>query len=139
MHVDHVGLSVADLDAQVDWYQRAFGFETAQPFEIAAVGLRGIFLLGPDGVAIELLEKQGSGRVAPLPADPPSALLARGYGHICFRVDDTARIYDRLIAAGATSIAAPFPAPEAGVHAAFVADPEGNLIELLDRPHEVRA
>lgn len=139
MHVDHVGLSVADLDAQTEWYRRAFGFDTAQPFEIAAVGLRGVFLLGPDDVALELLEKHGSERVAPLPADPPSALQTRGYAHICFRVDDTADSYDRLITAGATSIAAPFPAPEAGVHAAFVADPEGNLIELLDRPHPVRA
>ncbi len=139
MHVDHVGLSVGDLDAQAAWYGRALGFETAHPFEIDAVGLRGVFLLGPDGVAIELLEKQGSARVAPPPADPPSALLARGYGHICLRVDDTLAAYERLIAAGAGSVAAPFPAPEPGVHAAFVADPEGNLIELLDRAHEVRA
>jgi len=36
--------------------------------------------------------------------------------------------------AGATSVAAPGQSPEPGVRFAFLADPEGNLIELLQRP-----
>jgi catechol 2,3-dioxygenase-like lactoylglutathione lyase family enzyme len=32
----------------------------------------------------------------------------------------------------------PGPSPEPGVRMAFVADPEGNLIELLHRPAEGR-
>jgi lactoylglutathione lyase len=28
----------------------------------------------------------------------------------------------------------PYPSPEVGVRMAFIADPEGNLVELLHRP-----
>jgi len=34
---------------------------------------------------------------------------------------------------GARPVMAPRPSPEPGVRMAFVADPEGNLVELLDR------
>jgi len=132
MHVDHVGISVADLDAQVSWYQRALGLTIASPFEIPPIGLRGVFLVGPDGVALELLERKGSqpGLNAP---DAATALLTRGYVHICFRADDVDELHARLVASGATERMAPQEAPEAGVRMSFVADPEGNLIELIDR------
>jgi glyoxylase I family protein len=52
-------------------------------------------------------------------------------------VDDTDAWHARLVAAGATERQAPGHAPEPGVRFSFVADPEGNLIELLDRPHPV--
>ena len=138
MHVDHVGLSVRDLDAQREWYQRAFGFVTAAPFEIAAVGLRGVFLLGPDDIAIELLERAGSTHRTPA-TTPPDELLAQGWGHLCFRVADLDTVFDRLVAAGAVVVSAPAPSPEPGSRFAFVTDPEGNFIELLDRAGPVGA
>jgi catechol 2,3-dioxygenase-like lactoylglutathione lyase family enzyme len=138
MHVDHIGLSVGDLDAQRDWYEAAFGFAAAQPFEIAAAGLRGVFLLGPDGIAIELLERRGSTHRAPA-ASPPDELLAQGWGHVCLRVADVDATFARLVADGARVVSAPGPSPEPGVRFAFVADPEGNFIELLDRAEAVAA
>ncbi|MFT4306559.1 MAG: VOC family protein [Microbacterium sp.] len=138
MHVDHVGLSVADLDAQREWYQRAFGFESAKPFEVAPAGLRGVFLLGPDGIAIELLERKGSTHRTPA-TSPPDELLAQGWGHVCFRVDDVDAVFDRLVTAGAVAVTLPGSSPEPGVRFAFVTDPEGNFIELLDREGAVTA
>jgi len=41
--------------------------------------------------------------------------------------------YDTLLAAGASDRMSPRPSPEPGVRMAYVADPEGNLVELLDR------
>jgi catechol 2,3-dioxygenase-like lactoylglutathione lyase family enzyme len=130
--LDHVGLSVADLDAQVAWYCRALGLRESTPFTIPPLGLRGTFVIGDEGLAIELLERQGSqpGLQAP---DTATALLTRGYGHICLRVDDVEGTHARLIAEGASERMAPQDAPEAGVRMSFVADPEGNLIELLNR------
>ena len=52
MFLDHVGLSVADLDAQAAWYAAAFGFHTSTPFEIEPLRLRGTFLVGYNGIAI---------------------------------------------------------------------------------------
>ena len=134
--LDHVGLSVADLDAALGWYARALGWRSASPFIVASLGLRGAFLVSEDGQAIELLERQGSGHGLRA-QNPQEALLTRGYGHICLRVDDTTAWHTRLVAAGATERQAPGDAPEPGVRFSFVADPEGNLIELLDRPYPV--
>jgi len=41
--------------------------------------------------------------------------------------------YAALLDAGATDRMSPRPSPEPGVRMAYVADPEGNLVELLDR------
>lgn len=138
VHVDHVGLSVADLDAQRDWYAAAFGLTSTEPFAIPAVGIRGCFLVGLPGIAIELLERAGSAHGA-VAASPPDALLTQGWGHLCLRVDDVDAHFERLVDAGARVIQEPGPSPEPGCRFAFVTDPEGNFIELLDRPHGVTA
>lgn len=129
---DHAGLSVADLDAQRDWYVAAFGLHPANPFELPTLGLRGVFVVSDEGWAIELLERTGShpGLQAP---DSATALLTRGYGHIALRVSDIDGTHAALLAAGASERMAPQASPEPGVWMSFVADPEGNLIELLDR------
>ena len=132
MQFDHVGLSVADLDAQTAWYCAALGLTVASPFEVKPLGLRGVFVVGGPGIAIELLERGGSvpGIQA---ADQAEALLTRGYGHICLRVENVDDLHARLLEAGAAERMPPQAAPEPGVRMSFVSDPEGNLIELVDR------
>lgn len=136
MHLDHVGLSVADLDAQTAWYTRVLGLRASTPFVVDSIGLRGIFVVNDTGLAIELLERGGSttGLQAP---DPATAVLTQGFGHICLRVDDVDRWHAELLANGASERMAPQSSPEPGVRMSYVADPEGNLIELLDRPGPV--
>nr|WP_274636200.1 VOC family protein [Microbacterium bovistercoris] len=132
--LDHVGLSVADLDAQAEWYSRALGLEQLEPGGIPAVGLRVVFLVDPDRRwALELLNRPGSQHPA-RSTSAPEHVLTQGYGHICLRVDDVDAMYERLIAAGAAPIQPPGDSPVSGVRMAFVADPEGNFIEMLDRP-----
>jgi catechol 2,3-dioxygenase-like lactoylglutathione lyase family enzyme len=132
MRLDHVGLSVGDLDAQTAWYGRVFGLVPSTPFEIPGIRLRGVFVIGADGLAIELLEREGSrpGLQAP---DTATALLTRGYGHICLRVADVDATHAVALANGAEERMPPQASPEPGVRMSFVSDPEGNLIELLDR------
>jgi len=132
MQLDHVGISVADLDAQSAWYQAALGLRATGSFAIEPLRLRGTFLVGDDGLALELLERAGSepGLQAP---DSAAALLTRGYGHICLRVANVDAAHAELLAAGAGERMPPHPSPAPGVRMSFVADPEGNLIELLDR------
>jgi lactoylglutathione lyase len=132
MHLDHVGLSVADLDAQTAWYMDAFGLTVSTPFEVPPLHLRGAFLVGANGFAIELLERAGS-RPGIQAADQAEALLTRGYGHICLRVENVDALHERLLAHGAGERMSPQQSPEPGVRMSFVSDPEGNLIELLDR------
>ena len=53
---------------------------------------------------------------------------------MAFDVADLDAAYDRAAARGARPVMPPGPSPEPGMRMAFVADPEGNLIELLHRP-----
>jgi lactoylglutathione lyase len=130
MPLHHVGISVADLDSARDWYERALGLETEFPFELP--GLRGAMMRSPEGYRVELLEREGSadGLKGALPND---ALLTRGYGHFALEVKDLDSVHARLLAEGASPVWDPRPSPEPGVRMAFVHDPEGNLIELLER------
>lgn len=129
---DHVGLSVADLDAMIAWYGKAFGLAVEFEFELPNAIMRGAMLHSPDGYRVELLHRADS--VLGLQAgNPLEAAATRGYGHVAFDVPDVDAAYDALIALGAADRMSPRPSPEPGVRMAYVADPEGNLIELLDR------
>jgi catechol 2,3-dioxygenase-like lactoylglutathione lyase family enzyme len=129
---DHVGISVADLEAATRWYCHAFGLSVEREFSIPGTDLSGVMLLHASGYRIELLHRPSA-----VPGlQPDSALTAagtRGYGHFCLCVDDVDAEFAQVIAAGGTVRMAPAAAPRPGARFAFLADPEGNLIELLDR------
>ncbi|MFC4785600.1 VOC family protein [Nocardioides sp. MAHUQ-72] len=130
--LDHVGLTVGDLDAMTGWWSTALGLDIELEFALDHVDFRGTMLRHPAGWRIELLHRPGS--VAGLrAADPVEAALTRGFGHVALDVPDVDAAYAALVAAGATDRMSPRPSPEPGVRMAYVADPEGNLVELLDR------
>ena len=137
MHFDHIGLNVADLEAQATWYERALGLTRTLTFSVPPIDLTGLFLIDGNGFALELIHRPGS--VAGMDAPSPAvAALTRGYGHFCLRVDDVDAFFERILAAGAEVAIAPQESPEPGVRFAYVRDPEGNLIEFHDRKHPVR-
>lgn len=127
----HVGLSVADLEAMTRWYGDALGFAVEVSFELPGGRARGAMLRRPDGTGLELLcHRDSTG--AP-PADPPAAMLGRGYGHWALAVGDVAGCHERLVRAGAREIWSPRPAPPPATgEMSFLADPEGNLFELVE-------
>lgn len=129
---DHVGLTVADLDAMTSWYVAALGLEVEFDFSLEDVEFRGVMLRSTQGYRIELSHRSGS-TVGIQAASPVDAALIRGFGHLALDVPVVDEAYDELLAAGATDRMSPRPSPEPGVRMAYVADLEGNLIELLDR------
>jgi lactoylglutathione lyase len=131
--LDHVGLNVADLASAESWYAQAFGYERDMAVRLDAFQLEIVMLIHPDrGDRLELLHRPGS-RPGLRADDPPAAVLTEGFGHIAFDVAGVDAAYDRLVGLGARPVMAPRPSPEPGVRMAFVADLEGNLVELLDR------
>jgi lactoylglutathione lyase len=138
--LDHAGLAVADLEAAAAWFCDVFGLVPELTLEVGAIDLSIEMLIHPSfGYRIELLHRPGTGAAAGAhpdgkPAGPAEAALRAGYGHVAFDVADLDAAWDRALARGARPVMPPCPSPEAGVRMAFVADPEGNLIELLHRP-----
>jgi lactoylglutathione lyase len=129
--LDHVGLAVADLAAEASWFCDVFGMVTELALRVEPLDLNIRMLIHPEhGYRLELLHRPGS-MAGGKPDTPAEAALCDGYGHVAFDVTDLDAAYD---ARGARPVMPPCPSPEAGVRMAFVADPEGNLVELLHRP-----
>lgn len=126
--IDHVAIAVRDLEAAIDYYQRAFG---------ASVEHREI--VESDGVEEALLKVAESyiQLLTPTRDDSPvaKAIEKRGEGlhHVGYRVDDCAVALAAMISAGATPIdKAPRPGSR-NTTVAFI-HPKGSfgtLIELV--------
>jgi catechol 2,3-dioxygenase-like lactoylglutathione lyase family enzyme len=128
---DHVGLCVAELDAEQAFYERAFGFELQLSFDLPGE-IRGAMLTHESGMRFELFERPGS-RPGMQGSMPIPTLETRGYGHFALKAPDIDPVFARAVAEGARAMVQPGPSPEPGVRFAFLADPEGNLIELVER------
>jgi glyoxylase I family protein len=148
--LDHAGLAVADLGASAAWFCDVFGLVPELTLKVDAIDLSIEMLIHPVfGYRLELLHRPGTGATGAgeaagagaepgngpggKPANPAEAALRAGYGHVAFDVTDLDGAFDRTVARGARAVMPPCPSPEPGVRMAFVADPEGNLIELLQR------
>ncbi len=131
LRLDHVGLSVGDLDAACEFYARAFGFARQLEFELAPHPIRGLMLRHESGMRLELFEREGSSPGVQ-GVTPIEALATRGYGHFAFAAPAIDAVFVHALEAGARPVTAPGPSPEPGVRFAFLADPEGNLVELVE-------
>ncbi len=126
--IDHVAIAVKDLEAAVDYYQRAFG-ATVEHREVVE----------SDGVEEALLKVAESYIQLLTPTRPDSpvakAIEKRGEGlhHVGYRVADCGVALQSMLDAGATAIdKAPRPGSR-GTTVAFI-HPKGSfgtLIELV--------
>ena len=126
--IDHIAIAVRDLEAAIDYYQRAFGATVAHREVVVSDGVEEALLKVAESY-IQLL--------TPTSADSPVAksIEKRGEGlhHIGYRVANCAEALASMIAAGATPLdKAPRPGSR-GTTVAFI-HPKGSfgtLIELV--------
>jgi catechol 2,3-dioxygenase-like lactoylglutathione lyase family enzyme len=122
--IDHIGVSVSDLNASTAFYRQA----------LAAIGYELLFELSA--------EVTGSRAFAGFGA-PPKVDFWIGSGqpnvppvHVAFRVESRAQVaafYRAALAAGGRDHGAPGLRPDyhADYYAAFVLDPDGHNIEVV--------
>jgi len=125
--LDHVAITVADVEATLDWYERALG---------AARLNHDLFLSGV--IPIARLQVGGSClsvHPASAPASPHAVVPTPGSADLCFRwAGPVADAVAALEAAGVAVEVGPVPRPASnGVmgESVYCRDPDGNLIELL--------
>jgi catechol 2,3-dioxygenase-like lactoylglutathione lyase family enzyme len=126
----HVALSVADLDSQHRWYQLAFGLNAiVEQLDLPELNVRTVVLRASSGLQLELIEREGS-RPQSF-TDPLQASLTQGFGHWALELDDLDEAFAFLSAEGAEPVSPPASAVQPGARFAYVRDPEGNLLELI--------
>lgn len=120
----HTMLRVRDLDASIKFYTELLGMDLIKmndypegEFTLAFVGY------GPeeDNTVIELTYNYGHE-----PYD-----LGNGYGHIALETSDIYATTEVLRAGGAEITREPGPMKHGTTHIAFLKDPDGYLIELV--------
>ncbi|MDY6818284.1 MAG: VOC family protein [Halobacteriales archaeon] len=122
--LDHVMMRVEDLDAALEWYQGHLDYEEKGRWE--ADTFTNVFL-GPanvhdDGALLELTYNH----------DGRSYTMGDAWGHIAVRVEDVYDAYEQLMAEGVADYRDP---DSCGGSYAFVKDPDGHEVELVERDH----
>jgi len=145
----HFSISVPNIEDGIHFWTEIFGATVDHRFRVDAIGGDGAFLsIGT--LKLELWELAGANPVPPERKTPNSDLLTNGTKHIAFSVPDLQSSLEALHHAGVKIVAVqrerglPMQAEEdpslasdparKPAFAAFIHDPSGTLIELLNRP-----
>ena len=153
LYFNHVGLSVANLTLQRDWYNRTLGLssliETFGPVEMPTMSttipgpvsepstIQSIQLQNPiTGAIVELIYLSSSTSASRENTSSTAAAAVQGLFHWAYRVSNLNKTIARLkhdgvhvvqpVAQGAPYINHDRPS------FAYISDPEGNLIELVE-------
>ena len=129
---NHVGISVADLPAQIKWYGDILGFDKlVLNFTALEPLFHTVQLMNSVGTVIELQRHAHSTRLDPDKIlNPLDRAAYQGLFHLALKVDDLNATYTYLGHAGVTLVAPPSCVDPYGC-SAFVADPEENIIEIV--------
>ncbi|GAB3668752.1 lactoylglutathione lyase [Ramlibacter alkalitolerans] len=119
-------LRVGDLQRAVDFYTKVLGMELLrtterpeQKYSLAFVG----YGRNPEHAEIELTYNHGVEKYE----------LGTAYGHIAIGVPDVYAACDRIRASGGNVTREPGPVQGGSTVIAFVTDPDGYKIELIQR------
>jgi catechol 2,3-dioxygenase-like lactoylglutathione lyase family enzyme len=133
----HYGVTVSDMDEALGFYRDTLGMETDAELSFDSeefsrfVGVEDadvdIVFLDAGGFAVELLEYNH-----PPGGDANDGVSNNDVGaaHLCLEVDDIAGIYEDL--SGETEFINPPQTLESGAQVAYMYDPDGNVVELLE-------
>jgi lactoylglutathione lyase len=126
MRILHTMLRVGDLQRSIDFYTRVLGMTLLrttdrpdQKYSLAFVG----YASNPEQAEIELTYNYGVDRYE----------LGSAFGHVALQVEDAAAACERIRAAGGTITREAGPVKGGTSVIAFVQDPDGYKIELIQR------
>ena len=122
-------LRVGELQRSVDFYTRLLGMKllrtTERPEQKYSLAFLG-YGTNPEHAELELTYNHGVG----------SYELGTAYGHIALGVADIYAACDRIRAGGGSITREPGPVKGGDTVIAFVTDPDGYKIELIERKGE---
>lgn len=126
MRLLHTMLRVGDLQRSIDFYTKVLGMKLLrtterpeQKYSLAFVGYGN----NPEHAELELTYNHGVG----------SYELGTAYGHIAIGVPDVYGACDKIRQSGGAVTREPGPVKGGATVIAFVTDPDGYKIELIER------
>ena len=130
MRILHTMLRVGDLDRSISFYTEVMGMQLLRKsdneqyrYTLAFVG----YQPEKEGAVLELTYNW----------DESEYDLGTGYGHIAIEVDDAADTCDAIRNAGGTVTREASPVKGGSTVIAFVQDPDGYKIELIEKKQPV--
>jgi lactoylglutathione lyase len=119
--VDQFCINVSDLERSVDFYENALCLKITHRIEEKE--FREVVLAGESGNRIQLAwQRNQEGPIE----------HGNGFWKLYLQTDDCKALYQRCIDAGAESVMEPMELEQWPVIAAFVKDPDGYLVEILE-------
>jgi catechol 2,3-dioxygenase-like lactoylglutathione lyase family enzyme len=138
--IDHSGFITPSVEQSVRFWTEVMGFE-AKPI-VERTGEWVSAFTGVPGSTLRIAHLFGHGAhlefIEFMSPDSRSAILPAnqaGLGHVCVKVPDIQRLYERILAAGGTHqgrLTTITEGPAAGVRGLYMRDPTGMVIEVLE-------
>ena len=120
----HTMLRVGDLERSVKFYTELFGMTELRRRDVPAGKYTLVFLgYGDGGTEVELTYNYGVDKYE----------IGTGFGHLAVGMPDVYGACEKMKAAGAKITRAPGPVQHGTTVIAFVEDPDGYKIELIER------
>ena len=126
MRLLHVMLRVRNLEKTIDFYQNVLGMNVLRKKEYSTGRFTLLFMGYEDESNETVLEFTYNW-------DSHDYEVGTGYGHIAIGVDDIYGVCDNIRSMGYTISREPGPMKHGSTILAFVEDPDGYKIELLER------
>jgi len=121
--IAHTCLNVNDLDRSIEFYTKQMGLKFVNRREIKQNNAEIAFLRDENGGAIELTHWK----------DKKTLTDGDNLDHIAFDVENVAETIERLRSQGVTIAMEPYSLQGSTHKLAFVKDPDGNWLELIEQ------
>lgn len=120
MELIHINLNVADIERSIEFYTKQLGFEETWGFETPDGQTVHRYVAADNGVEIQLSETSGEA----------SFEEGNAWDHLALGVDDVDEAFASIDHHGV--VEEPSDQPEANARTAFIRDPDGHKVELVE-------
>ena len=126
MRILHTCLNVSNLERSIEFYTKHMSLTLTSRREIKQNNAEIAFLTDDKGGAIELTHWR----------DKESLAEGDNFDHIAFAVDDVEASIAKLKEGGVSIAMEPFSLQGSSSKIAFIKDPDGNWLELIQSPRQ---
>jgi methylmalonyl-CoA/ethylmalonyl-CoA epimerase len=127
MDLVHIGISVADLENSIRWYNEVFGFKEIKRFEKKELEIKGATLSNGE-IIIEALMPYHLVEKPAMPLSLLKALQLQGLNHVAINVPDIKALFKKLKSLKVTLLTELLED-----RLFFCYDPDGVLLEIKQK------